>query len=200
MIKQIFIALIILAAFEFSVKAQYSQQEWIISPKISFADYSDKNDYADYSISKIPPLSIFVEKGINSFFSAGGFMGYNRDKYVNDTLSSNILKYRTFMTGVVATVHYAHWIERLSGYNIFLGDFDLYISGAAQLAFNKTDEKQVWDPENERYNDNKGKEVVFRIRPIFGIRYFLTDRFCMHLEAGRGNPGKVTTGVSWFLD
>ena len=200
MTKRIFAALIILMTFDIYAHSQYNTQKWIISPKISFADYSNKDDYEDYSISKIPPLSIFVEKGINSFFSAGGFIGYNRDKYVNDTLSSNILKYRTFMTGMVATVHYAHWIERLSGYSIFLGDFDLYVSGVAQLAFDKTDEKQVWDAESESFKNKMGKNVSFKIRPLFGIRYFLTERFCMHLEVGHGNPGKVTTGVSWFLE
>lgn len=200
--KRCFIALfILLLGIKSNSFAQYNKQPWIISPKISFADYSDKNNYENYSISKIPPLSFFVEKGLNSFFSAGGFIGYKRDKYVNDTISTNVLKYRTYTTGAVATIHYAKWIERLSGYSIFLGDFDLYISGAMQMAFNKTEEKHVWDSETGQYKDLPiKKDIDFRIRPIFGIRYFLTDRFCMLLEVGRGNPGMVTTGVSWFIE
>ncbi len=179
--------------------AQYSADTWIISPKISFADYSDTDSYEGYSISKIPPTSVFVERGINDFFSAGAFMGYNSDKYSNDTISENVLRYSTFSTGAVATIHYAHWIEALSGYKWFLGDFDFYVSGVASLAFENSKEQYVWDPEEENYYSHKKSEVKFRLRPIVGFRYFLTDRFSMLLEIGRGNPGMVTTGVSWVL-
>lgn len=179
--------------------AQYRADAWIISPKISFADYSDTDTYENYSISKIPPISVFVEKGINDYFSAGGFMGYNRDKYNNDTIPNNELRYSTFSTGAVATIHYAHWIEALSGHRWFLGDFDLYVSGVLQAAFESSKEQQVWNPADETFANHKESEVKFRIRPIFGVRYFLTDRFSMLLEAGRGNPGMVTTGVSWSV-
>jgi len=178
---------------------QYRADTWIISPKISFADYSDTDSYDGYSISKIPPTSVFVERGINDFFSAGAFMGYNREKYSNDTIPENVLRYSTFTTGAVGTIHYAHWIEALSGYQWFLGDFDFYVSGVALLAFEQSNEQYVWDPEEENYRNHKKSKVEFRLRPIFGMRYFLTDRFSMLLEVGRGNPGMVTTGVSWVL-
>ncbi|WP_016776114.1 outer membrane beta-barrel protein [Anaerophaga thermohalophila] len=199
MIKRSFIAFIFLAAFVITSHAQYTKENWIISPKISFADYSDKNNWEGYSISKIPPVSFFAEKGVNSFFSAGGFLGYNRDKYTNDTIPQNVMRYSTFMAGAVATIHYAHWIESLSGYSIFLGDFDFYASASFQLAFSKTNEQNFWNSETEDFSNHESNEVNFRIRPILGIRYFLTDRFCMLLEAGKGNPGMITTGVSWFL-
>jgi hypothetical protein len=109
------------------------------------------------------------------------------------------MRYRTFMTGGVATIHYAHWIEALSGHKIFLGDFDFYVSGAMQVAFNSTNEQHVWQSGEDRFANNKSSEVKFNIRPIFGIRYFITDRFCMFFEAGRGNPGMITTGVSWII-
>ncbi|WP_291856888.1 outer membrane beta-barrel protein [Marinilabilia sp.] len=178
---------------------QYRADSWTISPKISFADYSDTDSYENYSISKIPPISVFVEKGINDYFSAGGFMGYNRDKYNNDTIPENELRYTTFSTGAVATIHYAHWIEALSGHQWFLGDFDLYVSGVLQAVFESSNEQHVWNPADETFNNHKESEVKFRLRPIFGMRYFLTPRFSMLLEVGRGNPGMVTTGVSWVL-
>ena len=182
------------------IYGQYQSDAWTISPKISFADYSDQQNWQDYSISKVPPVSVFVEKGINSFLSAGGFVGYSGDKYTNDTIQTNIMRYRTFMTGVVGTLHYAHWIEQLSGHSIFLGDFDFYVSGAMQLAFHSTSEQQVWNPDEELRDDHESSEIKFRMRPIFGIRYFITDRFCMLAEVGKGNPGMVTTGVTWILD
>jgi hypothetical protein len=178
---------------------QYQKDSWILSPKLSFADYSDQKKWTDYSIQKVPPISVFLEKGINSFLSAGGFMGYKGDKYTHDTIPSNVMQYRTYITGVVASVHYAHWVEQLSGHRIFLGDFDFYISGSMQLAINNTKEHQVWQPEEAVFTNEESSSVDFLIRPIYGIRYYLTDHFCMLAEIGRGNPGMITTGVTWIL-
>ena len=180
--------------------AQYQESTWIISPKISFADYSNKENWSNYSVRKIPPTSIFVEKGLNTFFSAGGFISYYGDRYTHDTIPDNVMRYKTYGTGAVASVHYAHWIEELSNHSIFLGNFDLYVSAAVRLAIRKTNEQHVWQPEVETFTNNKSTETILQLRPIFGIRYFLTDRFCMLAEIGKGNPGMVTTGVSWFLD
>jgi hypothetical protein len=58
-----------------ALHAQYKSDSWMLSPKISFADYSDQKNSEDYSISKIPPISVFLEKGMNNFLSAGGFAG-----------------------------------------------------------------------------------------------------------------------------
>ena len=181
------------------LSAQYRADSWLISPKISFADYSDTDSYDGYSISKIPPTSLFIERGINDFFSAGAYMGYHRDKYSNDTIPENVLRYSTFSTGAVGTIHYAHWIEALSGYKWFLGDFDFYVSGVAQLAFKKSTEEYVRNNETNEFENKQESNVRVRIRPIFGLRYFLTDHFSMLFEIGRGNPGMVTTGVTWNL-
>ena len=180
--------------------AQYREDALIISPKISFADYSNQNTWSDYSISKVPPISVFFEKGLNTFLSAGGFISYHGDRYTHDTIPDNVMRYRTYGTGAVASVHYAHWIEELSNHSIFLGNFDLYVSAAVRLAIRKTNEQHLWQPEDETFANNKSTETTLQLRPIFGIRYFLTDRFCMLAEIGKGNPGLVTTGVSWFLD
>ena len=201
MIRNIFLITILFLLFSgIQMKAQYRQEAWIISPKISFADYSDQTDWAQYSISKVPPISFFAEKGLNPFLSAGGFLSYHGDKYAHDTIPDNVMRYKTYGVGAVASIHYAHWIEQLSGHSIFLGDFDLYVSAAARLEIHKTDEQYVWDPEEENFSNYQNTETKFRIRPIFGLRYFLTERFCMLAEVGKGNPGMVTTGVSWYLE
>ncbi len=199
MIKYILLGVFLWVSFS-STYGQYRRDAWTVSPKLSFADYSDQKNWEDYSISKVPPISVFAEKGLTDFLSAGGFLGYKGDKYVNDTIQDTQLRYRSYLTGVVGTIHYAHWIERLSGHSIFLGDFDFYVSGAMQLAVSATNEQHVWSSEKEDFQNNKESEVKFRIRPIFGIRYFLTDYFCMAFEVGEGNAGMITTGVTWFLD
>ena len=133
----ILFSLLFLSGLLFSpdTNAQYKAKSWLFSTKISFADYSDKNDWDGYSIRKIPPIAFSLEKGVNDFFSAGGYVGYYGNKYTNDTLSINEMRDNTFALGVTGSVHYAHWIEELSNYKIFLGDFDFYVTGALQASF-----------------------------------------------------------------
>jgi len=177
--------------------AQYYGGDWYVSPKISFADYSDRNDWSGYSISKIPPISMAVEKGLNDYISVGGLVGYNRDKYVNDTLPSNIHKYTSFGAGALVSLHWAGWLEKVTNYKIYLGDWDFYFSGSILMVWDKKEEDVVWSEVNEVFEDSSSSEVKVRIRPIVGVRYFVTDDFCMLLELGKGNLGMVTTGVSW---
>ncbi|MBI9065408.1 MAG: outer membrane beta-barrel protein [Marinilabiliaceae bacterium] len=179
------------------MSAQYYGGDWYVSPKISFADYSDRNDWSGYSISKIPPISIAVEKGLNDYISVGGLMGYNRDKYVNDTLLTNTHKYTSFGAGALVSLHWAGWLEKVTNYKIYLGDWDFYFSGSILMVWDKKKEVDVWNDTEERLVDSSSSNVNVRLRPIVGVRYFVADDFCMLLEVGKGNLGMVTTGISW---
>lgn len=179
--------------------AQYQSDDWYLSPKISFADYSDRNDWDGYSIAKVPPISLTLETGLNDFFSAGALIGLSNDKYTNDTLSTNIHRYTTFALGGLATMHFAGWIEKWSNYSIFLGDWDFYVTGGAMLEWVGRKEEDVWSDEQQKLEDKKDTELNLRIRPTVGVRYFVTDNFCMLLELGKANMGMVTTGVTWRM-
>jgi len=180
-----------------NVSAQYYSGDWYVSPKISFADYSDRNDWSGYSISKIPPISIAVEKGMTDYISIGGLVGYNRDEYVNDTLSTNIHKYTAFGAGALVSLHWAGWLEQVTNYKIYLGDWDFYFSGSILMIWDKSKEVNVWNDIEGKQESFSSSEVKIRLRPIMGVRYFVADNFCMLLELGKGNLGMVTTGVSW---
>lgn len=195
LVKQVLLSVALLCGMH--VSAQFYGGDWYVSPKISFADYSDRNDWSGYSISKIPPISIAVEKGLNDYISVGGLMGYNRDKYVNDTLSVNTQKYTSFGAGALVSLHWAGWLEKVTNYKIYLGDWDFYLSGSVLMVWDKQEEDAVWNETNEVFENSSSSEVKVRIRPIVGVRYFVADDFCMLLEVGKGNLGMVTTGVSW---
>ncbi len=196
------LSLLFVTALLFSpaLNAQYKAESWLFSTKISFADYSDKNDWEGYSIRKIPPIALSLEKGINDFFSAGGYVGYYGNKYTNDTLSVNEMHDNTFALGAIGSIHYAHWIEELSNYKLFLGDFDFYVSGALQVSFNRVKESNMPTAEEDIFESNKNSQVTLRVRPVIGLRYFLSDYFSMLLEFGKGNLGMITTGVTWQID
>lgn len=180
-------------------KAQFKKGDWYLSPKISFADFSNRGDWDGYSISKVPPISLTVEQGLNDFLSVGLLTGISTDKYTNDTIKTNIHRYTTFAIGGLASIHFAGWIEKWSNYSVFLGDWDFYVSGGMVMEWVGRKESDVWNDEIQEFEDFKETDFNIRIRPAIGVRYFVTDNFCMLLEVGKANLGVVTTGVSWRL-
>ncbi|MCU4162614.1 outer membrane beta-barrel protein [Carboxylicivirga caseinilyticus] len=195
---KIFLFLLLLL-FTTSISAQYKKADWYVSPKISFADYSDKNDWDGYSISKIPPVSMAVEYGLNDFLSVGGMFGFNRDKYKNDTISTNLHKYGKVVLGGLASVHFAGWIEKWTNYSVFLGDWDFYVTGGVMFEWSSKKETDVWNDELEIYENFNDKELKLKLRPAVGVRYFVTDDVSMLLEVGKANLGLVTTGLTLRL-
>ncbi|WP_439184023.1 hypothetical protein [Carboxylicivirga taeanensis] len=198
LLKRVALTLLIVAVGE-CVYGQFKNNDWYISPKISFADYSNKNDWNGYSIQKVPPISLSVEKGVTDYLSAGALLGISRDKYVNDTLSSNVHRYSEFAFGGVANLHFAGWIEKWSNYNIFLGDWDFYAGLSVLMNWEGAKETDVWNAELQKYESNNSSDFSFSVRPLIGVRYFVNDNFCMLLEVGEGNMGLVTTGITFRI-
>jgi len=178
---------------------QYKDKDWYISPKISFADYSDRHDWDGYSITKIPPISVAVERGVTDYLSVGAVLGYSRDKFVNDTLSTNKHRYSDFVLGGVANVHFAGWIEKWTNYSVFLGDWDLYVGLGTLLKWKSFEEVDVWNVELQVFEHNEDESFSVSVRPLVGVRYFVRDNFCMLVEVGHGNIGLVTTGISFRI-
>ncbi len=190
---------VFLLVFCFGVKAQFSNRDIYISPKISFADYSDRHDWDGYSIRKVPPISLAVEKGLEDFVSVGAMMGYNRDRYVNDTLSSNTHIYSDFVMGGLANVHFAGWIEEWTNYKVFLGDWDFYAGLSLLFKWKSREDNDVWNEELSVFESSKRSSFDMKVRPTIGVRYFVSDNFCMLLEIGNGNMGVVTTGITFRI-
>jgi len=194
-----YVFVLLLVVFCVNVKAQFKKGDWYISPKISFADYSDRNDWNGYSITKIPPVSMAVEKGFTDYLSAGGMLGFSRDKFVNDTLSSNAHRYSEFAVGGMANIHFAGWIEKWTNYAVFLGDWDFYAGVNLLFNWKGTEETDVWNVDLNEFEQNKATSFNAKVRPLIGVRYFVNDNFCMLLELGHGNMGLVTTGITFRI-
>ncbi|TAJ10269.1 hypothetical protein DMA11_19215 [Marinilabiliaceae bacterium JC017] len=195
MMKKIW--LLILCCVPIVALGQYKKGEWSVSPKISFAKHADDRDWSSYSIVKMPPLSVAVEKGLTDYFSAGGYVGYYADKYTNDTLKTTVYKYNTFTTGVMGTLHWAGWLEKTLNYKVFLGDWDFYLSGVFKMVWHERKEEHVWHEEKQAFLDDSDSKFSLEVRPIMGVRYFVSDNFSMLVEVGTGNLGMVTSGVTW---
>lgn len=178
---------------------QFHNKDWYINPKISFADYSNRNDWNGYSIRKVPPISLSVEKGVTDYLSVGALMGFNNDKYVNDTLATNVHKYSDFAIGGVANIHFAGWIEKWSNYSIFLGDWDIYAGTGLLFKWSNSEETDVWIEEQEEFQDSSESSFAVKLRPLVGVRYFLNDNISMLVEVGHGNLGLVTTGITFRI-
>jgi hypothetical protein len=189
----------LIAVIGSNVFGQFSNKDWYLSPKISFADYSNRHDWDGYSIQKVPPISFAVEKGVTDFLSVGGLMGISRDKYVNDTLSSNVHRYSEFAIGALSNIHFAGWIEKWTNYKVFLGDWDFYAGLSLMMEWSNSKETDVWKEELQQLESSKNTTFSFRAKPMVGVRYFVNDNFCMLLEVGHGNMGLVTTGITFRI-
>ncbi|MCT4587962.1 MAG: porin family protein [Carboxylicivirga sp.] len=198
MMRRVVLFLFIVSIYQVA-SAQFRNKDWYITPKISFADYSNRNDWNGYSINKIPPISVSVEKGVTDFLSIGALAGFNSDKYENDTLSTNVHKYSDFAVGAIANVHFAGWIEKWSNYSIYLGDWDIYAGLGTLFKWSSTDETDVWNKELKELQDFSESSFNVKIRPLVGVRYFLNDNITMLVEVGHGNLGLFTTGLTFRI-
>ncbi len=199
MIQRLILLVFFIVSIGGDVLGQFSNKDWYLSPKISFADYSNRHDWDGYSIQKVPPISFVVEKGVTDFLSVGGLMGISRDKYVNDTLSSNVHRYSEFALGAVSNIHFAGWIEKWTNYQVFLGDWDFYAGLSLLMNWNGAKETDVWNEELQELKSSKSTDFSFNVQPLVGVRYFVSDNFCMLLEVGPGNMGFVTTGITFRI-
>lgn len=196
--KVIYILLFVFSIFNSNISAQNWMEDLLISPRLSFADYSNQEDWDNYSVAKTPPLAIQVEKYYNSYLSYGSFIGFKGETYKNDTIDNTFYKERTFSLATLGTFHYSDWLQRVFRNRIKFNDLDLYFALSMRLDLEWTKAKNLIKAEAEPYS-NTDAELLFKIAPIAGIRYYISDKFAMLGEVGNGNLGTVTMGVSWKL-
>lgn len=189
----------LLLLLSLSTQAKSLRDSLIISPRISFADYSNKNQWDNYSINKIPPIAFQVERFYNDYFSYGVLLGFYRNKYTNDTLSSNFHRDFNIGFGGLASLHYSTLIEDLTDNRIRFGDFDLYLTLVAHWVVTNSTIRENYHLQNDMPEKLDETTVDFTLGPVAGLRYYISDKFAMNFEFGSGNLGLVTMGVSWNL-
>lgn len=129
-------------------------------------------------------------------------MFYGRNKYVNDTLTTTSFKNTTVGLAAIGTFHYGAWLEDITHDLFRMGHLDLYASMAVRLDLHHDIEEGAWNDDLQKFESGVRKPdtyVKMRMRPIFGARYYISDRFSMNIELGRGNLGMMTSSVSWVL-
>lgn len=175
---------------------------WLISAKIGFSDKYDNSDWTGYSISTIPPVAMQAEYFFNSFVSYGGQLLYSRSKIYNDTTSSISFKESTIGLAALGTFHYGSWLQDVTHDWFRFGYLDLYVSMALRCDLYHDVDAGEWDEIAGRYiyiEPQKETYLKTRLRPIFGVRYYISDCFSINLELGKGNLGFLTSSVSWKI-
>ncbi len=173
----------------------------LVTAKIGFSDQSDDTDWEGYSINSLPPLALQVEYFQNDLFSYGAQLLYSRNKYTNDTLTTNYFKNNTVGLAAIGTFHYGSWLQDVTHNWFKFGYLDLYVSMAARMDIHRNVNSDWNDELQLIQEDNMGKEtsVKWRLRPIFGARYYISDRFSLNVEVGKGNLGMLSSSVSWLI-
>lgn len=174
----------------------------LITPKIGFSDNYSSVDKTGYSVHTIPPMALQVEYFHNNFFSYGGQLVYGRNKYVNDTLSSQYEKDAIMGVAALGTFHYGTWLQDITHNRMRFGYLDLYASLAVRLDLHRNVIREPWSDDLGQFESGEVEREAFvkmRLRPIFGARYYISDRFSINIEVGKGNLGVLTSSVSWLI-
>lgn len=191
------IYLLFLLQFLVQTKAEFVPEGFLISPKLSFAGYSDRENWQDFSISKVPPLVIQVEKYYNSYLSYGGYIGVNGENYISDINDSTSLKNRAFALAALGTFHFSNWFQRVYRDRVRFKDLDLYCTLSLRWEYQNSKASNILNSTTEIVESYRKSRSIFHIGPIAGVRYYITDTFSMLAEVGGGNLGIVTMGITW---
>lgn len=176
---------------------------WLVSAKISFADTYDDTDWEGYSISSLPPVAVQLEYFHDDYFSYGGQLLYARNKYSNDTLTSTYIKNSVVGVAAIGTFHYGSWLQDATHNWFKFGYLDLYASMALRFDVHREVEGGAWNENLQQFESDvthKDAEVKLKLRPIFGARYYISDRFSINVELGKGNLGMLSSSVSWLIN
>lgn len=175
----------------------------LLTAKIGFSDKASGSIENGYSRSTFPPMALQLEYFHNDLWSYGGQLVYSRNKSTNDTLSTTYFKDNTVGIAAIGTFHYGTWLQDITHNWFKFGYLDLYASAAIRMDFYRTVDAGVFNEDLQQYeSDVIVKETVFnmRVAPIFGARYYISDRFSINMEIGRGNLGMLTSSVSWLIN
>lgn len=175
----------------------------LLSAKIGFSESADELEWDGYSTNEFPPVAIQIEYFHNDYLSYGAQLVYTRNKYTNDTLTSNFTKKSIVGMAALGTFHYGSWLQDITHDKINFGYLDLYFTMALRLDVYRDVQGGPWNEDTQQFDvdiKNKDTSAKLRFRPIFGARYFISDRFSINMEFGRGNLGLITTSVSWLIN
>ena len=171
----------------------------LVSAKISFSDTSDDKDWDGYSIRNLPPIAIQAEYFHNDLFSYGGQLLYGRSKCTNDTLTTSYVKNSVVGLSTMGTFHYGSWLQDVTHNWFNLRYLDLYASVVLRFDVHRDVKEEYWNSDLSEIENQNETYVNMKVRPVLGARYYISDRFSINVELGKGNLGMLSSSVSWVI-
>lgn len=182
-----------------SMYGQVKHEYWYISPKVSFADYSNSENRVGFSSYKTPPFELQVEYALRRKWTVGMSVGFAKESYKNDTYASNIEKESAIGVSAFANYHFTEDLEKWLDYSWDLINFDFYVSLGLRTERQSKDYVDVLQEDGESRLSFAKKVYSLKGGPSIGMRYYLNDHFAMYLECGYVSMGLVTMGITWSL-
>lgn len=168
-----------------TVQAQgesFREGDLLISPGISLGYY--------YGNTFTVPLSLSVEVGLSEFIGIGAFADYAQYSYRYPGFASYNITSIGF--GALGSFHYWGLIDELAeGLDLKSDVFDLYAT--LTLGYRVTTEN--WEGSNIPPTTNNEIDA-FGLGGYFGGRYYLTEKFAIFAEGGRGFSGNSRFGLT----
>lgn len=131
------------------------------------------------------PVTVSAEFGITEDISVGPYLGFARWRY--DYLNENY-SWRFLTLGGRGTYHFTRLLNELTDGDLDEGKLDLYASillGA---------EIRTYSGPDGFFSDDT--DVVVRLGPVVGVRYYLNPRLGFYFEGGRGTFGYLNFGIT----
>lgn len=135
------------------------------------------------------PVTISAEYGITEDISVGPYVGFARWRY--DFLDDNY-SWRFLTIGGRGTYHLTSLLNEITDGDLDQAKLDLYGSlllGAEIRSYNGPD----------LFPDEDDTDVVIRLGPVLGVRYYVNPRVGLYFEGGRGTFGYLNFGVTFDL-
>lgn len=134
------------------------------------------------------PITVSGEFGITEDISVGPYVGFARWRYdfQNDNYS-----WRFFTVGGRGTYHFSRLLNELTDGSIDEEKMDLY--GSILLGA----EVRTYSGPEAFFSDDT--DVVVRLGPVLGLRYYFNQRLGAYFEGGRGTFGYLNFGLTLRL-
>jgi hypothetical protein len=154
--------------------------------------YYNYGSVGSRSIS-FPPVTAFIEFGVHENITVGPFVGFGRWSYRITGADQFNYTFGHTNAGGRGSLHLTNFINDLFGSNIDPSRTNYYLTLILGLEYrNYTDV-------SGSFGDFYDNTVHLMFGPTAGVRYYLGSYFAVYAEAGRGNLGFVSFGMSLRL-
>ncbi len=155
---------------------------------------SFRHGYSGSRSIGFPPVTAYLEIGLHDQFTAGPFAGYARHDYFYDGFAQPWDYSWSFSNaGVRGSLHLTRFLNNTLGLDINENRTDWYVTFILGMEYRQ------YSTRTAAFEDQYSNEFHLLWGPMGGVRYFLGNHVAFYFEAGRGNLGIFTAGLSLRL-